>query len=500
MTSFGVTSEGLTAKTVQDILDELDDDERAAFGAAINTTPESVLGQLNSIFGDKVAEMWELALAVWASQYPDTAQGTSLDNVAAITGAERLGATKSAVDLSLNLTAGTILLAGRIVSSSETGSRFVTTEDVQNSNSYPANIDTPAESEEYGPIVGSATTIDRIETPVAGWTAQAAIDSDLSEPFALSNGQTLLVKVDDGSEQTVTFLTGDFVAIGAATAQEIADVINANTTGIDAMDAGGMVRIQSDTDGPGSAIEVTGGSANPQIGFDTDRVAGLNPDDAVLGTNLETDSEFRIRREELLRISGAATLEAIRSAVLDVDDVVQALVFENTTMVTNPDGLPPKSFEVVASGGTDQAIAQTIFDNKPIGIETYRDPGANGRTVPIDDSQGTTHNINFSRPTDIRIYAEVTIAVDSAAFGGGDVNAGKQQVREALALLSQQQQIGEDVVAIRYRCAPLGVTGVTDVTLLKIDTVTPPVNQANIVMAVRELANIDTGDVDVLIP
>jgi hypothetical protein len=497
MSSFGVTLEGFNPKTLEIVLQELEDADQAAFGAAINTTPESVLGQLNSIVGDKITELWEVANAVNAASARDQAQGTALDNVGAITGATRLAATKSTVTLRANLTAGTILNVGRVVSVSTTGARFVTTEAVSNTTGATANIAVEAESEEFGPVIGSSGTIDTIESPVAGWTAQAALDSTLTEPFALSNGQTLTIAVDAGAPQLVTFVTGDFVDIANATATEIATVIDANTTGITSQNANSAVRITSDTDGPGSSIQVTGGSANPQIGFSTDLVDGMNDLDAIVGRDIETDANFRVRQEELLRISGAATVEAIRSDLIEVDNVTQAFVFENVTLVTDINGLPGKSFEAVVSGGTDQDIAQAIFDSRAAGIETFRDPGVNGVTVFIEDSQEILHETNFSRPTPIVMTTLLTITTDSAVFGGGDEDAGKQQVKEAIALLGQQQGIGQDVVVLRFQCEPLSVAGVTDVTFIEISP--PATTSGTIVIDVRELATFDTSDVTVTV-
>ncbi len=499
MSSFGVTPEGFVQKTVEDILAELSDDEIEAFGAAFNTTPASLAGQMNAIFGDKVAELWEVAAAVYAALYPDSSQDAALDGVSAFTGVTRLAATKSTVTLRANLDAGTILNVGRVVSVSVTGERFITREQVQNGTGVQANIAVEAESEEFGPILGSAGTIDTIESPVSGWTAEAAIDSSLTEPFALSNGQTLFIETDGGAVQTVTFITGDFVAIGAALAAEVAAAIDANTTGISSFDANGAVRCVSDTDGPGSSIQITGGTANPQLGFATDLVAGMNDSDALIGRNIESDQDMRIRREELLRISGAGTLEALRSAVREVLNVLQAFVFENVTLVTDPNGLPAKSFEVVASGGLDQTAAQAIFDTKPVGQESFRDPGGNGVTVVIEDSQGVDHDINFSRPTEVPMFIDVDVSVEGTVFGGGDQNAGVQQVKDALSVLGQQQQIGGDVYILRYQCAALDVAGVLDVGLTEVEDIFPPTNVANIIMDVRELATFDTSDMRVFV-
>lgn len=499
MSSFGVVPEGFNPKSLEQVLSEFEDDQRAAFGAAVNVTPQSVFGQMNGIIGDKVAELWEVANATYSTQYPDTSQDASLDGVGSLTGAERLAATQSTVSLRLNLGTGTILDSGRVVSVDATGVRFVTTEQASNTTGFRANVTVAAKAEEFGPVAGFAGTIDTIETPVAGWTAQAAINSSLTEVFSLSDGQTLLVAVDGGADQTVIFATGDFVDIANATAEEVSDSIIAQTTGVDAQDVNGAVRVTSDTDGAGSAIQISGGSANPQLGFDTGLVAGMNDDDSTLGRDLETDQDFRIRREELLQVSGAGTLEAIRAAVRQVPNVTQAFAFENVTLVTNPDGLPGKSFEVVVSGGDDTAIAQAIFDSKGGGIESFRDPGPNGVTVAIEDSQGTSHDINFSRSTDVQMFTDVDVTVDGLLFGGGNQAAGEQQVKEAIATLGQQQDIGEDVTILRYQCEPLGVAGVLDVGLTEVDTVFPPTNTSNIVIGFRSLANFDTSDIRVFV-
>lgn len=495
MSSFGVTGIGIDIKTIEDILEELSDDQITAFGPSLNTTPASVVGQINSVVGDKLAELWELAEAVYASQYPDTAQGASLDGVVSITGAERQPASQSTVTLRLNLDPGITLNVGRVVSLSSSNERFVTDAAVSNVTGVKANVSVAATAEEYGPVLGSSGTIDTIETPVSGWTAQAGLVSGNLEPFALSNGETLEFEADEGATQTVTFVTGDFAAIGAALATEVADVINDNSTGVEAIAAGGTVFLQSDTDGPGSSIQVTGGTGNAVLGFDAELAAGMNDADAGLGVDLETDLDLRIRREQLIRLAGAGTVDALRAALLDIDNVVQAFVFENETLVTDANGIPGKAFEVVILGGTDSAIAQVIFDQKPLGVQSYRDPGANGVTVVINDSQGVPHNIKFTRATEVRMYIEVDVTANLSGFGGGEQEAGEQAVKDALVLLGDQQIVGETVYIERFRCAPFDVTGVVDVPTIKIEDTSPPTNTANIALTVREIAVFDTSDI-----
>lgn len=498
MTTFGLIPEGFLKKTIQDILSEIEDGEKAAFGPDTNTAPDSVIGQINSVIGDKLAEQWEVLEAVWASISPDYAQGASLDNVASITGVTRIPAGPSTVVLTVNLNPGTVLSAGRIVSLSSTGERFVTIADVSNLNPYPINANVNASSENSGDIEALAGTIDTIDTPVGGWTARVAVNSGASEPFALVNGQTLDISVDEEDpSQTITFLSGDFVDIGNATASEVADVIAANLTGGDAVAANGEVRVISDTDGPGSAIQITGGTGNTALQFSTDLFKGMNFVDATPGTDLESDTDFRKRRNELLQFAGTGTLDAVRADVLSVTGVTDVIALENVTSLVDANGLPAKSFEIICVGGLDQDIGDAIWASKPAGMESHRDPGPNGVTVTVQDSQGIDHDVNFSRPEEIQIYVEVDVTVDQDEFGDGDQLIGEQNVIAAIVAEGLNQDIGEDLIILRYRCAPLEVTGVIDVTSIKMDTVSPPVNTANIAATIRQKFDINSDDITV---
>jgi len=121
--------------------------------------------------------------------------------------------------------------------------------------------------EHGGTLVGS---VDRAGNQTATIAAIAAtLQNGADETFALANEQTLTVKIDRGAVQTITFLTGEFVDIGAATAEEVAAVIAAKILGaqVSVTAVGARVTITSDTKGTDSYIEVTGGTANVALQF-----------------------------------------------------------------------------------------------------------------------------------------------------------------------------------------------------------------------------------------
>ena len=222
----------------------------------------------------------------------------------------------------------------------------------------------------------------------------------------------------------------------------------------------------------------------PSVGW----TAVNNPLDGITGTNDETDAEARARRIEILSLQGKATPEAIRANLLDVDGVTSTIVIENTTPVVDANGLPPHSFEAMVSGGEDQAIADRIWDTKAAGIQAF------GTTiVGVTDSTGFGHSIGFSRPTDVDYYIELDVSINSSIFGGGQSATGVALVQEALADTGNALQIGEDILIVTFSCAALMVPGVTNATNIRIDTITPPVNTADIAVPFREIALFDTS-------
>lgn len=141
----------------------------------------------------------------------------------------------------------------------------------------------------------------------------------------------------------------------------------------------------------------------------------------VLGQNEESDSELRDRAQDAVTGGGAATHDAIVSELInDTPGVSSATIFENKTEVDNTGsgGLPPHSFEAVVFGGTDEAVAETIFEKKAVTARDYS--GVNGTTVTEtvrSDVNGQTRSIEFSRPAEVSIDLTLDLVVDDAYVG-----------------------------------------------------------------------------------
>jgi len=107
-------------------------------------------------------------------------------------------------------------------------------------------------------------------------TGTAAEITSAAEPFALADGESFSIQVDGGTSQIVTLHAADFAAIGAATAAEVAAVINAQTTAVTATAAAGVLTLTSDTIGSGSQLKLTDINGAPafNMGLSTVLVTG----------------------------------------------------------------------------------------------------------------------------------------------------------------------------------------------------------------------------------
>lgn len=170
---------------------------------------------------------------------------------------------------------------------------------------------------------------------------------------------------------------------------------------------------------------------NPPSGVDG--VTNLDPtgdsdffevdgDSLVVGRDEEDDDALRERADLTLTKGGAATHDAIASALINDDELsVQSVtIFENKTNTDNTGsgGLPEFSMEVVVFGGDEQSIAEVIFDTKAVTGRDYG--GANGsavtRTVHSDVTDQDV-DITYSRPTELAIDLSLDIVKNDEYIG-----------------------------------------------------------------------------------
>jgi hypothetical protein len=108
-----------------------------------------------------------------------------------------------------------------------------------------------SESGELGPFYEITAT-----------AAQAAsLTGSVSSSFTV-NGLTLKLKVDEGAEQIITFVTADPISV-----DDLVDFVNLHLSGATSSESVGKLKISSDVTGTRSVVEITGGTALAALGF-----------------------------------------------------------------------------------------------------------------------------------------------------------------------------------------------------------------------------------------
>ena len=93
----GITVDGFEQKTLEEILTEIQTDQRENIDPAIDTSSSSPVGQMNGVFSNQLAEAWEVVATAYKAFDPDEAEGDALDALAALTGTTRDPANRTLV-------------------------------------------------------------------------------------------------------------------------------------------------------------------------------------------------------------------------------------------------------------------------------------------------------------------------------------------------------------------------------------------------------------------
>ncbi len=275
--------------------------------------------------------------------------------------------------------------------------------------------------------------------------------------------------VSNGAELIATTLAA-FTFDGSGNASVAAEL---NTTGDIPVGIGVMTVIET-----------------PFTGWDT----VTNPAVGTEGRDRETDGELRVRRNKSTAASSQNQIEAIIGAVGNVAGVTNLTVLENDTDITDGDGVPSHSFEVIVVGGTNADVALAIWNNKPTGIQSF---GTTESEV-ILDSQSLPHSIDFTRPAAITIFviANLTTRPDYPLDGDDQIKQAIVDYADGTLVQGRGFDPGDDVIFTELY-TPINVVPGHDIDSLFIDTTPAPAATANIVIAVREVSDFIIANITV---
>jgi len=458
LATFGVTPQGFVKMTVLDVQSAIQDDFRNTFGQQVPVNPQSLNGQYINIWAEREASVWDLLELVYNDFDPDQALGTGLDGICALTGTRRQDPKSSIVTETLTGVPGVVVAAGKIITTVGSNIPFLT-----DASATIASVPAWVGNTNYSSVGTRVTNAGNVYQLIGPGVSAA------------SGGPS-------GTGSSILDNTAIWRFLGAGTGAVDVLAMSQNQGPLEAP-SGTLTQIQTPVAGWNGAINVL---------------------DATLGSDEETDAALRIDREAQLRVPSNAAVGAIRTALLRVSGVTSVTVLENVSDVT-VDTMPPHSVECVVIGGANQDIWNALVTTVGAGVDNM----VGNTSGTATDSQGVTHIVAFTRPTNVPIYVTVNPIVDPGKFPVD----GATQIKDLVVTYGDQFVADQDVVSYLIGAAIMngvaapnlpaipGVPGVLDPgnggAGILISTTINPTLQTTVPISARQIATFDTSRVTV---
>lgn len=431
----GLSRQGLEIKTLDDVLTDYKTTAASIFsdlvpvGDVVDVGPNTALGRLIGVVSPSQADLWELGQLIYNSFVPSTALGVALDNIVSLSGVTRLTA-------------------------SPTQSQVILEGDVNTTISSPLGKASSSTTKQVYSIQTPVLLTPDLATGVGISVTTQSINTDYSLTFAVDGINPVVLTYNSGTANTqALILEGLKTQIELQAPDKLKAYYKQGVLFVDNKD---LLQVASFSVSSGLSIEkvrkmgvvvsdVAGPVQQPVGTIDTISVPVLgwdgiyNPVASAQGRNVETDSELRERFRNSKYIQATNIIEALYSELLAVVGVTQVVIYENDTDVIDEHGILPHSFMVLINGGFSQDIGQAIWSNKPAGIRSQ----GNVSTV-IQDKQGYSRSISFSRPAYVDLYLTIDIETTESF-----PETGYDTIKQKIADYFSTYQMGKEVLYSR---------------------------------------------------
>lgn len=430
---YGVTVNGFVRKRLPEIREDIFKSLEQNLGSTVSRQPNSMIGVLVGVYAAEIDRMWQLLERDYYDRSPISASEGSLDNTLAYTNVQRKKAQASYLYAVCYGRSGMVLPANC---------------QIKDVSGYKWNI-----IEESTITLNDCVHVTlEVETPTKGKVYSVQFDNDAVIKYTAQKNDTALIVAVALASQSVEKWQGSIVEgklVFERSDRRYGAVVVPNESFV-VTQVGSPIRFDCEKYGE---IEPLLNSVN-YINTNYDGWFSVsNESETYVGRDYETASEVRQRYASAVFRNSIGMKESIKAALLELQDVTSVTIYENRTDET-VDGLKPHSFQAIVFGGDEEAIARTILNVAPLGIDTNGDI-----CVRIEDSEGAEQDVCFSRPHEVQIYVKVIIKEYNEEILPGDaIDKIKNIVVEQIGKLS----MGNDVIYQRF-LGPIysGVDGIS---------------------------------------
>lgn len=180
-----------------------------------------------------------------------------------------------------------------------------------------------------------------------------------------------------------------------------------------------------------------------------------NTSNAIIGTNIESDTDFRIRIQAS-RFTGISLMQAIKAKLANIENVLSSWAYDNyedTPITYDGVTIPAHSICVVVDGGTDQEIAQAIYEVKTGGTGYTTITGQSVTQTVIDGAYNVPYQVTFNRPEYVPF--KINIQVRNVNYSGSDLVS---DVKNAIIRWSEGLVNGVDGLKIGQNVSPFEIS------------------------------------------
>lgn len=419
-TNYGLTPTGPNPKRLDIILDEMHTSLTEKIGVNTRQNPESLLNHLLTNVADRIAELWEFGCDVYYSQYPSSAEGSSLDNALQFGGITREMPARSYYPILCTGLDGATVPAGTLIATdTNPTTKLVLPDDAQITRSAfnKAVVIMASDS----PSVNLSVVLNGNLFSAATLEQLAAAIADDRFTVSYEEDKLVIESVDESSNHTM--------------------VLSENLT---TETVGTVIKFATEENGD---IVIPNGVITRIIKSVVGLKEVVNVGTYIAGRLAENDVEARQSYIDKIYNRSSTMLESIKSAILEnVQGVQTVAVYENDTNIVDDMGRPPHSIEVVVDGGDKVAIAQQILNTKAGGISTCCTDN-NGEIVTLKGLYGEDIDIRFNRPSKVYVWFQVGVTLSATKNPATNyVDLIKDVVLECM----DEIEAGSDVIPQRF--------------------------------------------------
>ena len=437
----GLTEQGFQVKSYDEIRENLENRFKTYFGAEINTSVGSRFGTLIDIFAYELADAWLALQADYISRFRPFATGNNLDNVGSLTNTPRKIPIAGSVSAYLGGDTPGLIIPGGVEVTAPGNDNLAFTLDSAATISKDCTLVLCDQVPTSGNLILSWNGNPNITIPARSSANQIA--------DAIAAGT-------DGVDPEIT--VNDITVVGNLNGQSgfhFSLANNPNDLVFQVHEDSNLLRLQYQVTAESylstpfsesmTAVESIGISVPP---FAVDTISNPLPgwkavanfEQSIAGQARETDPVYRARMSRELQAQGTATVGGFREQIASITNVSSVNIVENNTVGNRP----PHSFECYVDGGSDDEVAQAIYDYKPLGIRNVStlptEAGSSKRSGTYTDVNGKVQQLVFSSTVESMIRIQVVITTDQTYSSEGD-----NQIKSAILAYLDNQGVGQTV-------------------------------------------------------